>query len=158
MSFIANGSNGTSMIAVVRRTVEDACLRLGGDPELASGLGVAAHELMENAIKYSEDGRVNVDLALTRKGRLLETAVRTSNTAGPARLRQLEIVGSGIAAAEDRMTYYRDRMVAVASQAEGSGLGLARILGETNLQLSIAIDGRLARVEASQTMEPGGAS
>lgn len=156
-SFVANGSNGFSMIAVVRRTVEDACLRLGGDPDLASCLGVAAHELLENAIKYADDGQVTVELAMTRTGPKLETTVRASNTASPARLRQLEVVGQGIAAAQDRVTYYRDRMIAVASVAEGSGLGLARILGETNLQLSIAIDGRLARVEATQTTELGGA-
>ena len=156
-SFVAHGSNGFSMIAVVRRTVEDACLRLGGDPELASCLGVAAHELLENAIKYADDGQVTVELSLVRAGFKLETTVSASNTANPARLRQLEVVGAGIAEARDRTTYYRDRMIAVASMAEGSGLGLARILGETNLQLTIAIDGRLACVEASQTTELGGA-
>jgi two-component sensor histidine kinase len=156
-SFVASGANAFSMIAVVRRTVEDACLRLGGDPELASSLGVAAHELFENAIKYVDDGQVTVDLSLGRVGSKLETTVRASNTASPDRLRQLAVVGAGIADARDRMSYYRDRMIAVASVAEGSGLGLARILGETNLQLMIAVDGRLARVEASQTTELGGA-
>jgi two-component sensor histidine kinase len=156
-SFVASGANAFSMIAVVRRTVEDACLRLGGDPELASSLGVAAHELFENAIKYVDDGQVTVDLSLGRVGSKLETTVRTSNTASPDRLRQLAVVGAGIADARERMSYYRDRMIAVASVAEGSGLGLARILGETNLQLMIAVDGRLARVEASQTTELGGA-
>jgi hypothetical protein len=154
---VASGANAFSMIAVVRRTVEDACLRLGGDPELASSLGVAAHELFENAIKYVDDGQVTVDLSLGRVGSKLETTVRTSNTASPDRLRQLAVVGAGIADARDRMSYYRDRMIAVASVAEGSGLGLARILGETNLQLMIAVDGRLACVEASQTTELGGA-
>ena len=156
-SFVASGANAFSMIAVVRRTVEDACLRLGGDPELASSLGVAAHELFENAIKYVDDGQVTVDLSLGRVGSKLETTVRASNTASPDRLRQLAVVGAGIADARERMSYYRDRMIAVASVAEGSGLGLARILGETNLQLMIAVDGRLARVEASQTTELGGA-
>ena len=156
-SFVASGANAFSMIAVVRRTVEDACLRLGGDPELASSLGVAAHELFENAIKYVDDGQVTVDLSLGRVGSKLETTVRASNTASPDRLRQLAVVGAGIADARDRMSYYRDRMIAVASVAEGSGLGLARILGETNLQLMIAVDGRLACVEASQTTELGGA-
>lgn len=156
-SFVASGANAFSMIAVVRRTVEDACLRLGGDPELASSLGVAAHELFENAIKYVDDGQVTVDLSLGRVGSKLETTVRTSNTASPDRLRQLAVVGAGIADARERMSYYRDRMIAVASVAEGSGLGLARILGETNLQLMIAVDGRLACVEASQTTELGGA-
>jgi len=152
------GSNSFDLVAVVRRAVEDFTMRLGGDAELASCLGVAAHELAENAIKYADDRRATVQLDFVQRARKLELRVGSLNHAAPGCLQQLAEIARAVSGVSDRMSYYRERMLVAARRAEGSGLGLARIVGETSLDLSITVDGGLARIDATYSHDLGGSS
>lgn len=156
--FELDGDNSFDLVAVVRRAVEDFALRLGSDADLASCLGVAAHELAENAVKYAADHRATVQLDFRQRGATLEVHVGSLNRASSERLAQLAEIGRAVSGVSDRMGYYRERMLVAARRAEGSGLGLARIVGETGLALSITIDGELARVDATHTLDLGGSS
>lgn len=156
--FELDSSSSFDLVAVVRRAVEDFTLRLGGDADLASCMGVAAHELAENAIKYADDRRATVQLDFVQRADTLALRVGSLNHASPERLQQLAEIARAVAGVSDRMSYYRERMLVAARRAEGSGLGLARIIGETSLDLAIIIDGELARVDATYTHDLGGSS
>src|SRR5438094_122151 len=47
---------GLSRVSAIRRLVEESASRVLDDPDAVSRLGLAAHELAENALKYGAGG------------------------------------------------------------------------------------------------------
>src|SRR6478609_3091369 len=71
------------LVSIVRRFVTDFYDRTLGDPDAISRLALATHELLENAVKYSRDGRakVRIEVSGLPTGDRARVRVRTQNRA-----------------------------------------------------------------------------
>ena len=118
------------------------------DPDACARVMLTAHELLENAAKYSMDGygQLHIEL-LERDGRTF-VQIATSNRASSDRVAELRRFFDENGRTPDAIALY-DRMIArTAQRTEGSGLGLARIRAEGEMALSFAIDGDRVTIKA----------
>lgn len=121
------------------------------NPVVASQISMAAHELMENAIKYSPTDeakiRVEVDSAgpvqLTVENEALEEHI-------PIVMAEVKAASE----AEDAFAYYRSKMEQALSRVDGkSCLGLARIRCEGQMTLRCEVVGRTVRMIAVRDLD-----
>jgi hypothetical protein len=126
----------------VKRIVQwltDFCRMTLEDVELVSRLHLAAHELVENIVKYGVSETVRLDLEVNRVDDALVLRLRTTNAAAPERLANAVRILQGLRDAEDPVAYY-DQLVKESAPKEGvSGLGLARIRAEGDLDLDFEV-------------------
>jgi two-component sensor histidine kinase len=135
------------LIHIVREFIERLCARLLKDPDVSSQVAIAAHELIENAVKFSIEGspELHLELELHHGTRLV--TVSTVNRADPARLREIDGILREISEVNDANDYYRKLMVRSVARDDGSsGLGLGRILAESNMDITGSIDTDTDRV------------
>jgi hypothetical protein len=136
-------------ISLARRFVYDAYADILRDSDLAWRIGMATHELLENAVKYSTDGGMTLRISIARQdvGRLLSLTVQNRTDAKNA-----EELKTAFAEMEQFATpaqYYASIIERAAFRTEGSGLGLGRIRTEANMSLRCRIDDDLVSLEAS---------
>jgi hypothetical protein len=132
----------------IRRFVTDVYERLLVGPGDASRVGIATHELLENAVRCAVDGCVNIriDVGVGAEAALV---IRVANRARPADRDRLGGIVGAMREASDPLTFYTDLMRQSAKRTDGgSGLGLARINAECDLVLGIEIDGDNVEVTA----------
>jgi anti-sigma regulatory factor (Ser/Thr protein kinase) len=67
------------LVSIVRRFVSDFYDRTLADPEATSRVALATHELLENAVKYSRDGRAKVRIEVSGRGEKVRVRIRTRN-------------------------------------------------------------------------------
>ncbi len=127
--------------------VSHALERLSIDPDAAYCASLAAHELVENAMKYGR-GDVRVTVLLDRGQKKL-TGVAVENRTTRTHLERLKRSLKVLKAAPDLMAAY----VAQMRQRGPRGLGLARVAAEGEMRLSCVA--RANRVAV--TARPGGA-
>src|SRR6188474_1597550 len=72
------------LVSIVRRFVSDFYDRTLADPDATSRVALATHELLENAVKYSRDGRAKVRIEVSGRGERVRVRIRTRNRANPA--------------------------------------------------------------------------
>jgi|SRR4051812_13332376 hypothetical protein len=125
------------LVSIVRRFVSDFYDRTLGDPDATSRVALATHELLENAVKYSRDGRAKVRIELSGAGARVRVRIRTKNRGTPE---DAEHIRSAIAemTSMDANVYYLKLMRKNASRRDGSGLGLARIHAEAEMAMSVS--------------------
>ena len=141
-------------ISAVRRFLEEYCQPVIGDCELVSRMVIAAHELLENAAKYSQDAPVRVQVLVKPHPEGQSLSVRVWNIPAAEHLDALMANVRAIAEAEDPALKYRALMVASTLLTCGSGLGLARIRAEEEMALSVTREDRFAVVEATARTSP----
>lgn len=127
-------SDNQRLVAIVRRFVEEYYGALFTDEETLSRLALVTHELMENAMRYSNGGMAR--LAVEYDPLLRRVWVRSFNQTSAQHADAVGRLVEGLARAEDPMALYVGLMRDTASRAEGSGLGLARIRVEAEMELS----------------------
>ncbi|MBI3181131.1 MAG: anti-sigma regulatory factor [Myxococcales bacterium] len=130
-----------------RRFVEAFCCHSRVPAERATQIAMAAHELLQNAVKYSEDGRAGVKLRIDPPKDWVDLVVENRCTASAAK--QLKVAASRLTKAADPLQVYVELMHETARREDGSGLGLARIQYEAQLELEFAVRGRAVSVRAS---------
>jgi hypothetical protein len=135
------------LISAVRRFVSTFYEDVLGDAALASRMALAAHELLENAVKYSIDGETRTLLEVIFEPAPL-VSVCTWNRARVENIHNLEEIFRAMALEPDAGTYYQNAMRRTAMRTEGSGLGLARIQAEAEMALSCSIDAGLVAIHA----------
>ncbi len=125
------------LVSVVRRFVSDFYAKVFESQDDASRVALATHELLENAVKYSSGGDASIRINVAEAGPLAQVQIRTCNQARPEDVacvrRQIEEMKS----AENRFDYYQELMRTNAQRSDGSGLGLARVHAEAEMDMSL---------------------
>jgi hypothetical protein len=119
------------------RYVRDFYGNVLADPDACARVMLTAHELLENAAKYSTDGFGHLEIDLHERDGQAYVQVKIRNRASAESLAELRRFFDENRRIPDPIALY-DQMIARAAQrAEGSGLGLARIRaeGETPVRL-----------------------
>jgi hypothetical protein len=135
------------MVSIVRRFVEESFAKFGGDPESVFRVAMAAHELLENAAKYSTGETVQLEVQLDTSRDTVRTRVTNDTTPlHRARLRERVRLLQG---APKPFDLYQTLMRRSFQDGEESGLGLARICGEGDLALAMEDIGNTVTIVAS---------
>jgi len=126
-----------------------------GDRETTSRLHMAAHELVENVLKYGTTPEVGLEFELERGDVESYVRLRTRNTAAPEQLEEVTRLVTELRAAVDPIAYY-DKLIRSTAPVIGmSGLGLARIRAEAGLDVNCSVEGREVSIVVQATMRSG---
>jgi hypothetical protein len=143
-------SPNIALISTVRRFVNHFFDELLTDKEASSRMALTAHELLENACKYSTDGETTIRIEVSAvgvPGRLGGTVrairIRLYNRTAPGHIARLAESFEEMRASADPDTYYQKALTRAAKLCEGSGLGLARLWAEADMRLSYELEGDL---------------
>lgn len=119
------------------------------DSRTESLLTLAAHELVENIIKYATTGRRSLTVQLDTGKR--EVRIITANEATPAQITRLRAKLDRICASETPEQLYDEFIVESAgSPVSGeSGLGLIRLRAEADMHLAYTVEGTRVKIEAT---------
>ena len=141
-----------SLAGKIANWLIDFCQMTIGDRETTSRLHMAAHELVENVLKYGSTPEVGLDFELERNAGESIVRLRTRNTAAPEQLAEVMRRVTELRAAVDPVAYY-DRLIRSTASVIGmSGLGLARIRAEAGLDVSCSVQGREVSIVVQATV------
>jgi hypothetical protein len=127
------------LVSVVRRFVGAFYERVLTDADLASRVALAAHELLENAVKYSVDGETYIRMDVRGPG---EVVIRTRNRSVADNFKVLQHRLAALTDSADPDAFYQAliRESAVTPGQRG-GLGIGRIASEAGMELACTVDG-----------------
>ena len=125
-------------VSALRRFLEVHYRRLVPDPQLIDRLAVTVHELLENAAKYSAGGgsRLTVEIDPSTPHAL---SVCVANQADPRHLPGLQETIAELTNAADPLDVYQRYLLRAATRDEGSGLGLARVVVEAEMNVNVEL-------------------
>lgn len=143
----------TTLITSTRRFADDMLGTVLSDPDSTSRITLTIHELLENTLKYSLDGQALLQVLVENgeNGRR-RVEITAKNRATPEQARDLGRRIHALSVAEDPMELYADLM-RESVKSTGSGLGLARIRVEGEMQLSCSLEGDSVIVSARTAAE-----
>lgn len=145
-----------ALVATVRRFVSEFYSQMLGDQDLSGRLAMATHEMLENTVHYSSDGRGSLEIFMKRRPQRVDVCIKTRNRAEPQALARAKEALDGVVDAEDPNAHYLTLCRRAAKRSDGgSGLGLGRIRAEADLGVSYSIGGEqlTIRVEGSFDVE-----
>jgi len=114
---------------------------------------MAAHELVENVLKYGSSPEVGLEFELERGDEQSVVRLRTRNSAAPERLAEVERLVGELKQAHDPVAYYDQLIRATAPVIGTSGLGLARIRAEAGLEVDCSVQGPEVSIVVQATMK-----
>jgi hypothetical protein len=123
-------------VSILRRFVSDFCAQRLGCPEAAQRVALTTHELLENAVMYSRNGKSTLRVEVRTEGPRAIVSLRTHNQATAEDIEALEGRLREIHEATDPAAYYQMVMRQSSRLRDRSGLGLARIRAEAGSQMS----------------------
>jgi hypothetical protein len=134
------------LTTVVRRFITDFYERVLADDDSTSRLALATQELLENAIKYGVAGDTVLSIDFDRITKVVR--VRTSNRSDPDHIAILEQRFAEMRAAPDAFKFYQQLLRSTVHEKVGSGLGLARIRCEGEMDVDLTVSGDLVGISA----------
>jgi hypothetical protein len=144
------------LVGRVRHFVSDFYTESLGDPEVTSRIAVAAHELLENAVKYASHCFARICIVVAREEDGAKTVtIETQNRALTENLDAVRETLDDLATSPDAMTSYQRLLDRCAKRATGSGLGLGRVLAEADMKLTYEIRQDELTIRAQTRLEPG---
>jgi anti-sigma regulatory factor (Ser/Thr protein kinase) len=141
-------------VSSIREFVESYYQIVLRDPDLVSRIAIAAHELLENAAKYSDRRGSRLRIEIKGGATPHRVSVSVSNIADPARLEDLKGTISELGKTNDPAVLYQQYIERAAQREEGSGLGLARIRAEAEMSLVLELEGNAVCVKAETPLQP----
>jgi hypothetical protein len=149
LNFELNLEPNPRMVSVVRRFVEETFEKLVGDPEAIFRVSMTAHELLENGAKYAVGRRVQLRVLLEElEGGGASAHIALSNETTPEHVERLKLRIAEITRAEDPFAHYQTLMRHSSKLRDESGLGLARIRAEGEMNLGLEVDGQRVTIVA----------
>jgi len=139
------------LVSTVRRFIGDFYRRVLVDQEMSQRLALATHELLENAVAYAADDETEVRIEVEND----ILSVRTWNRTTPERIDALKATIDEMNAAPDPDTFYQTMLIRTAKRTDGSGLGLARVRAEAEMNLGYEIDQNRVCILATATVVGG---
>jgi hypothetical protein len=131
----------SAFVQRVIRWLTDFCQLSLADLELCARLRLAVSELVENVVKYGMQPNVSVEVALIERDGQAVLRLGTRNRASADYLARATELLTALRSAANPVEYY-DRLVREsAPRADASGLGLARIRAEGELELHFRVEG-----------------
>ncbi|MDB4955483.1 MAG: hypothetical protein JWO36_3052 [Myxococcales bacterium] len=125
------------LVSTVRRFTADFYRRVLVDTELSDRLALATHELLENAVAYSVDNETSIRIEIDGELLVITTWNRTSYERAAQVRTAIEEMNN-----TDPDSYYQQTMIKTSKRTDGSGLGLARIRAEADMNISCVIEER----------------
>jgi hypothetical protein len=138
-----------TLVTPLCQSLLELCRPVLGDDDAATRLRLAAHELLENIVKYSDRAPCELRFELRRAGTALRASVQTHNQPRPENLADATERLAALSAARDPLEHYDSVIADSARRPAGSGLGLARIHAETEYRLSHRFEGGRLVIEAA---------
>jgi len=146
------------LVTQVRQFVSTFYVQCLGDPEASSRIAVAAHELLENAVKYASHDHARIRILVERDQDGVHTVtIETRNHAAGENLRAVREALDELARGSDAMKSYLQMLERSARRTSGSGLGLGRVRAEADMTLSYEIRRDELTIRAQARLEPGAA-
>jgi hypothetical protein len=146
------------LLTETRAFIATFCGTFADSPVVVHRLTITAHELLENAIKYSSDGATRIHIAVHRRGATArQISIGPENRASPERLAAACEMIERIRAASDPFEFYCELTRASVGRNTNSGLGLARIRAETSCDLDCAVTEDWLGICARSALDDGGA-
>jgi hypothetical protein len=116
------------------------------EPDETQSIAMAAHELLENVVKYGGDGESSFEVDVVDHDDGVSVRLKTTNLAAPEHIDELRGLVDRIRDTLDPVGLY-DELIASSVHRAGSGLGLARIRAEGGMDLACSVElGRIAIV------------
>jgi hypothetical protein len=143
-------------ISSTRRYVSALYQPLLEDRDQAERLGLATHEMLENTHKYSAGGDTLFLVRFSNPRPPCDIRIGTRNRIAPEARAALDEVFAQMAGTSDAMKHYQGAMKRAAVRRQGSGLGLARIWAEAEMEVTHSYDGDHVWIWAA--MKTAGAS
>jgi hypothetical protein len=141
------------LVSVVRQFIGTFYETVYGEPDTIHRVALAAHELLENAIKYSIDGETTIRMDIER-GPTTTFVISTRNRATADHARILKARLDELNASGDVDAHYMSLLARSAASKHSGGLGLGRVASEAEMDLSFSIhDGVLIELKA-RTRQP----
>jgi anti-sigma regulatory factor (Ser/Thr protein kinase) len=144
------------LTTVVRRFISDFYERVFACEDSTSRLALATQELLENAIKYGVAGDTVLSIDYDRRTKIVR--IRTSNRSDPDHIAILQRRFGEMRAVPDAFKFYQQLLRASMHETVGSGLGLARIRCEGEMDIDLTVTGDLVDISAVAHVAPQGAS
>ena len=145
-------SPSLEFVTLVRRLVAAVSEQVLTDPDLISRIGLATHELLENAVKYSTDGETTIYLEVAGAAEPQTVTVRTRNRGSVEHASSLARNIDEIGAAGDPTKFFQQLMQRAVRSGKPGGLGLGRIAAEAEMTLTCVRTGDVVEV-AARTLE-----
>jgi anti-sigma regulatory factor (Ser/Thr protein kinase) len=140
-------------VSAVRVFLETFLSPLVTNPDLLARMTIAAHELLENAAKYSAAPSARVRVGLQHFAHWCEAWVEVSNLGRPEHVDDLIMTVEELEDPTTAAEMYQIDMVCSALKGNESGLGLARIRAELEMQIDAEVSGQSVRLRATAVSE-----
>jgi hypothetical protein len=134
--FSMNFAPTLALVSVVRRFVEAFYHQILGEADASSRAAMATHELLENAVRHAAQEECFLRVSVAPMGNDYLVSIRTRNRALEEDIQRVSTIIDRVIAATDPQALYQEFMIESAEVESGSGLGLARIRAEGEMDLS----------------------
>jgi hypothetical protein len=155
LSFDLSLDPNPRFVSIVRRFVEEVFERLIPDPEAVFRVSMSAHELLENAAKYATGSRALLRFSTRLEGEHAVVNLSLINDTSAGHIDQLRQRVQAIVNAPDSFVHYQQLMLAPSRAPGESGLGLARIAAEAEMQLGLEVKENTVAIMASARVDLG---
>jgi hypothetical protein len=143
--------------AAVSRLVSEFCRSLvDDDDDVVSRFHMAAQELAENLVKYSSGPMVSISAELISGDETAVLRLQAKNQSSSEQLEAVEQRLKELKNAQDPVELYDRLICESAPHDDVSGLGLARIRAEAELEVDYAIEGNELTIAVHATVRPHG--
>lgn len=142
------------IVSAVSKLVSEFCFGLVDDADVAFRFHMAAQELAENLVKYSDGQQVTIDAELVGSDGAALLRLRAKNRSTPEKIAEVRERLEQLMSTDDPVALYDRLILETAPLEEGSGLGLARIRAEGGFNVDYTVDGNELTICVHTSVEP----